>query len=77
VPFIWAPDPRGVQLNRHLTAVALAMLTLGAGLAAQLSEATLLEDAGVVVIVAALVTLAVEVPRIVLGPDGGRRMGRS
>ena len=56
---------------------ALAILALGAGLAAQLSEATVLEDAGVVVIVAALVALAVEVPRIVLGDDGGRRMGRS
>jgi hypothetical protein len=56
---------------------ALAILALGAGLAAQLSEATVLEDAGVVVIVAALVTLAVEVPRIVLDRDGGRRMGRS
>jgi hypothetical protein len=56
---------------------ALAILALGGGLAAQLSEATVLEDAGVVVIVAALVTLAVEVPRIVMGRDGGRRMGRS
>jgi hypothetical protein len=66
-----------VRLNRHLAAVALAILAFGAGLAAQLSEATLLEDAGVVVIVVALVTLAVEVPRIVLGPDGARRIGRS
>jgi hypothetical protein len=66
-----------VRLNRHLTAVALAILAFGAGLAAQLSEATVLEDAGVVAIVVALVTLAVEVPRIVLGPDGGRRIGRS
>jgi hypothetical protein len=72
-----ASDPRCVRLNRHLTLVALAVLALGAGLAAQLSEATLVEDAGVVVIVAALVTLAVEVPRAVLGPEGGRRMGRS
>jgi hypothetical protein len=66
-----------VRLNRHLTAVALAILALGAGLAAQLSKATLIEDTGVVVIVAALVILAVEVPRIVLGPDGGHRIGRS
>jgi hypothetical protein len=66
-----------VRLNRHLTAVALAILAFGAGLAAQLSEATVLEDAGVVAIVVALVTLAVEVPRIVLGPDGGSRIGRS
>ena len=66
-----------MQLTRHVTAVALAILALGAGLAAQLSKATVLEDAGVVVIVVALVTLAVEVPRMVLGPDGSRRMGRS
>jgi hypothetical protein len=66
-----------VRLNRHLVVAALAVLALGGALAAQLSEATILEDAGVVVIVAALVTLAVEVPRIVLGSDGGRRMGRS
>ncbi|MDX6726536.1 MAG: hypothetical protein QOK49_1341 [Baekduia sp.] len=66
-----------MRLNRHLTAVALAILAFGAGLAAQLSEATVLEDAGVVAIVVALVTLAVEVPRTVLGPDGGRRIGRS
>jgi hypothetical protein len=66
-----------VQLSGHLTAVALAIPGLGGGMAAQLSDATLLEDAGVVVIVSALVTLAVEVPRIVLRSDGGRRMGRS
>jgi hypothetical protein len=66
-----------VRLNRHLAAVTLAILAFGAGLAAQLSEATLLEDAGVVVIVVALVTLAVEVPRIVPDPDGARRIGRS
>jgi hypothetical protein len=72
-----ASDPRWVRLDRHLTLMALAVLALVAGLAAQLFEATLVEDAGVVVIVAALVTLAVEVPRAVLGPKGGRRMGRS
>jgi hypothetical protein len=72
-----AADARRVQLDRHLAAVALAVLALGAGLAAQLADATPFEDAGVVVIVAALVTLAVEVPRIVLGPDSGRRMRRS
>ncbi|MCW3021173.1 MAG: hypothetical protein JWR30_495 [Conexibacter sp.] len=66
-----------MRLNRHLTAAILALLAFGAGLAAQLSDATLVEDAGVVAIVVALVTLAVAVPRIVLGPDGGRRMGRS
>jgi hypothetical protein len=66
-----------VRRSRHFTAVALGVLALGAGLAAQLSATTLVEDAGVVVIVAALVTLAVAVPRIVLGPDGGRHIGRS
>jgi hypothetical protein len=66
-----------VRPNRHLTAVVLAIVAFGAGLAAQLAEATLLEDAGVVAIVAALVVLAVEVPRVVGGPDGGRDIGRS
>lgn len=66
-----------MRLNRHLVAAALAILALGAGLAAQLSQATAVEDAGVAVIVAALVTLAVEVPRFVLGPDGGHRTRRS
>jgi hypothetical protein len=66
-----------VRLNRHLVAAAMAILALGAGLAAQLSQGTAVEDAGVAVIVAALVTLAVEVPRFVLGPDGGRRTRRS
>jgi hypothetical protein len=74
---MWALDPRRVRLNGHVMVVALAILALGAGLAAQLSAATVLEDAGVVVIVAALVTLAVEVPRIVPRPDGGRRTRRS
>jgi hypothetical protein len=64
-------------LTRHHAAAALASLALGGGLAAQLSDATLLEDSGVVVIVAALATLAIEVPRIVGRPDGGRRTGRS
>jgi hypothetical protein len=66
-----------MQLTRHVAAVALATLAFAAGLVAQLSEAGLVEDAGVVVIVAALVTLAVEVPRIVLGPDRDRPVGRS
>ena len=72
-----AVEPRRVRIDRHLTLVALAILALGAGLATQLSDATLLEDSGVALVVAALVTLAVEVPRVVLGSDDGRRMRRS
>ena len=70
-------EPRRVRIDRHLTLVALAILALGAGLATQLSDTTLIEDAGVALIVAALVTLAVEVPQVVLGPEDGRRMRRS
>jgi hypothetical protein len=66
-----------MHLNRHASAALLAVLALGAGLAAQLTQDRLLEDAGVVVTVVTLVILAVEVPRIVLGRDAGRGMGRS
>jgi hypothetical protein len=66
-----------MRLNRHSTAALLAVLALGAGLAAQLTEAAIPEAAGVVVIVVTLVILAIEVPRVVLGRDGGRGMGRS
>jgi hypothetical protein len=76
-PFIWGPDPGAVRPNRHHAAVALAILALAGGLATQLSQATLVEDGGVVVIVAALVTLAVEVPRVILGANPGRRTRRS
>jgi hypothetical protein len=66
-----------MHVNRHAAAALLAVLSLGAGLAAQLTEDRLLESAGVVVIVVTLVILAVEVPRIVLGRDARRGMGRS
>jgi hypothetical protein len=67
----------GMHVNRHTSAALLAVLGLGAGLAARLTEDRFLEDAGLVVIVVTLVILAVEVPRIVLGRDARRGMGRS
>jgi hypothetical protein len=66
-----------MQLSRHSSAVVLAVLALGAGLAAQLVEDAVLEDGGVIVVVVALVVLAVEVPRIVLGHDAGNGIGGS
>jgi hypothetical protein len=65
-----------MRLNRHSSAAVLAVLALGAGLAAQLVEDAVLEDAGVIVIVVTLVVLAIEVPRIVLGHDAGHGIGR-
>ena len=71
------PCCSAMRRKRDGLAAMLAVLALGGGVAVQFAAVPLLDDGGIVAIVASLVVLAITVPRIVSGGGTGRRIGGS